>query len=115
MRPARCIVGTAPDQPAAKGKTRMKRLITAGVALALAVTSGACSNAITTPSQESRSAAAQWIGKSRVELASQMGQPRQAVPMTDTGGELLYYSYQGHHYVFETDPQGNITSAVQTP
>jgi hypothetical protein len=92
----------------------MKRLITAGVALGLVVTLGACSNAITTPSEESRSAVAQWVGKSRVELANQMGQPKEAVPMTDTGGEMLYYGYEGHHYVFETDPQGNITSAVQT-
>jgi hypothetical protein len=43
-----------------------------------------------------------------------MGQPKEAVPMTDTGGEMLYYSYEGHHYVFETDPLGKITSAVQT-
>ena len=92
----------------------MKRLITAVVALGLVVTLGACSKAITTPSEESRSAVAQWIGKSRVELANQMGQPKEAVPMTDTGGEMLYYSYEGHHYVFETDPLGNITSSVQT-
>jgi len=94
----------------------MNRLITAGAALALGlvVTLGACSNTFTTPSEESRSAVAQWVGKNRVELANQMGQPKEAVPMTDTGGEMLYYSYGGHHYVFETDPQGNITSAVQT-
>lgn len=92
----------------------MKRLITAGVALGLMVTLGACSNAITTPSEESRSAVAEWKGKNRVQLANQMGQPKEAVPLTDTGGEMLYYSYEGHHYVFETDPLGNITSAVQT-
>jgi hypothetical protein len=92
----------------------MKRLITAGVALGLVVTLSACSNVFTPPWQESRSDVAQWIGKNRVELAHQMGQPKEAVPMTDTGGDMLYYSYEGHHYVFETDPQGNITSAVQT-
>jgi hypothetical protein len=43
-----------------------------------------------------------------------MGQPKEAVPMTDTGGEMLYYSYEGHHYVFETGPDGKISSAVQT-
>lgn len=91
----------------------MKRLITAGVALGL-VTLGACSNAITTPSGESRSGVAEWKGRNRVELAQLMGQPKEAVPLTDTGGEMLYYSYEGHHYVFETDPQGNIISAVQT-
>ncbi len=73
-----------------------------------------CSNLITPPSEESRSAVAQWIGKDRTQLANQMGQPKEAVPMTDTGGEMLFYSYQGHHYVFETGPDGLITSAVQT-
>jgi hypothetical protein len=93
----------------------MKRLITGGaLAMGLAVAVAACSNAITTPSEESRSAVAQWIGKDRVQLANQMGQPKEAVPMTDTGGEMLYYSYEGHHYVFETDPEGKISSAVQT-
>jgi hypothetical protein len=94
----------------------MKRLITAGAALAmgLVVTLGACSRTFTTPSEESRGAVAQWIGRNRAELVHQMGQPKEAVPMTDIGGEMLYYSYEGHHYVFETDPQGNITSAVQT-
>jgi len=84
------------------------------VAVTLAVTMGACSNMFTPPSAESRSAEAAWIGKDRVQLANQMGQPKEAVPMTDTGGEMLYYSYEGHHYVFETDPEGKITSAVRT-
>ena len=93
----------------------MKRFIAAGaLALGLAVTLGACSSMVTTPSEESRSAVAQWIGKNRVDLANQMGQPKEAVPMTDTGGEMLFYSYEGHHYVFETGPEGTITSAVQT-
>ena len=93
----------------------MKRLITVGaLAMGLAATVAACSNAITTPSEESRRAVAQWIGQNRVQLTNQMGQPTQAVPFPDTGGEMLFYSYQGHHYVFETDPQGNIISAVQT-
>jgi threonine dehydrogenase-like Zn-dependent dehydrogenase len=93
----------------------MKRLIAGGaLAGALAMLAAGCSNLITTPSQESRSAAAQWIGKNRVDLANQMGQPKEAVPMTDTGGEMLFYSYEGHHYVFETGPDGSIISAVQT-
>jgi hypothetical protein len=93
----------------------MKRLITLGaLAMGLAVAVAACSNAITTPSEESRSALAEWIGKDRVQLANQMGQPKEAVPFPDTGGEMLFYGYQGHHYVFETDPEGKITSAVQT-
>ena len=92
----------------------MKRFIAAGaLALGLAVTLGACSNMVTPPSEESRSAVAQWIGKDRVTLAKQMGQPKEAVPMTDTGGEMLFYSYEGHHYVFETGPDGLINSAVQ--
>jgi len=92
----------------------MKRLIFSGVlAAGLVITVGACSM-FTTPSQENRSGVASWIGKDRVQLANQMGQPKEAVPMTDTGGEMLYYSWEGHHYVFETGPDGLITSAVQT-
>ncbi len=92
----------------------MKRLITTGaLALGLIVTMGACSM-FSTPSEESRSAVSAWIGKDRAALANQMGQPKEAVPMTDTGGEMLFYSYEGHHYVFETGPDGLITSAVQT-
>ena len=91
----------------------MKRLITVGaLAVGLAVTVVACSNAITTPSEESSLAA--WKGRNRVELTQLMGKPKEAVPFPDTGGEMLFYSYEGHHYVFETDALGNITSAVQT-
>ena len=82
--------------------------------MGLAVGVAACSNAITTPSEESRSAVAQWIGKDRVQLANQMGQPHQAVAFPDTGGEMLFYGYEGHHYVFETNADGKIISAVQT-
>ena len=56
----------------------------------------------------------QWIGKNRTDLAQQMGQPKEAVPMSDTGGEMLFYGYEGHHYVFETGADGKINSAVQT-
>jgi hypothetical protein len=55
--------------------------------------------------QESRRAAAEWIGKDRVQLAQHMEAPRQAVPMTDTGGEELFYSFQSHRYYFQTDAQ----------
>ena len=64
--------------------------------------------------QESRRAASEWIGKDRTELAKAMGQPHQAVPMTDTGGEMLFYTYEGHHYIFETSPSGVVSSAVRT-
>ncbi|HKM99116.1 MAG TPA: hypothetical protein VJX23_01270 [Candidatus Binataceae bacterium] len=87
----------------------MKRLITTGaLAIGLMVIAAGCT------AQESRKAASEWIGKDRTQLATQMGQPKEAVPMTDTGGEMLFYSYEGHHYVFETGPDGLITSAVQT-
>ena len=76
--------------------------------MGLIVMAGGCT------AEESRKDAAQWIGKDRVQLAKVMGDPKEAVPMTDTGGELLFYSYQGHHYVFETNPLGQIDSAVQT-
>jgi hypothetical protein len=49
-----------------------------------------------------------------VELIYQTDQRKKAVTMTGTGGEMLYYSWEGHHYVFETDPQGNIISALRT-
>jgi hypothetical protein len=54
------------------------------------------------------------IGKAKIASSSPIrrGQPKEAVSLTDTGGEMLYYSYAGHHYGFETDPQGNIISAL---
>lgn len=64
--------------------------------------------------QESFRAAAEWSGKDRVQLAQQMGAPRQALPMTDTGGEDLFYSFQGHRYYFQTNAQGLIETAVRT-
>ncbi len=84
----------------------MNRTITAVVAIVVAATG--CSTG------ENGRAAAQWLGKDRTELAKTMGAPKQALPLPDTGGELLFYSYQGHHYVFETGANGKISSAVQT-
>lgn len=55
----------------------------------------------------------EWIGKTRNDLTAAYGQPRGAVAEGDTGGEELFYSYQGHHYVFETGPDGKITRAVE--
>lgn len=63
---------------------------------------------------ESRKAAAQFLGKDRVQITKIMGEPKEAIPMTDTGGEMLFYSYQGHHYVLETNPLGYVDSAVRT-
>ena len=34
--------------------------------------------------------------------------------MTDTGGEMLFYSYQGHHYDLETNPLGLVDAPVRT-
>ncbi len=62
----------------------------------------------------SREAAARWLGKDRTQLAKTMGEPKHAIPLEDTGGEILFYSYEGHHYVFETNSDGLIKSAVQT-
>ena len=87
----------------------MKALIVAGTAaLMLAVAIGGCT------AQESRRAAGEWIGKTRAQLDQQMGPPRQAIPMTDTGGVELFYSYEGHHYYFQTNAQGVVESAVRT-
>ena len=63
---------------------------------------------------ESRKAAAQFLGKDRVQITKILGEPKEAIPMTDTGGEMLFYSYQGHHYVLETNPLGVVDSAVRT-
>jgi hypothetical protein len=59
-------------------------------------------------------AAAQFLGKDRVQITKIMGEPKGAIPMTDTGGEMLFYSYQGHHYVLETNPLGVVDAAVRT-
>jgi len=87
----------------------MKRLTTvAGLGLGLMLSVAACT------SQESTSAAKQYIGKDRTQIAQELGKPTNVVPLTDTGGEMLYYSYQGHHYVFEVGPDGLVQSAVET-
>ena len=87
----------------------MKRMILSVVlAIGMLIVAAGCAE------QESRKAAAQWIGKDRADLDRAMGAPRESVPLTDTGGVMLVYTYQGHHYVFETSPQGVITSAVES-
>jgi len=87
----------------------MKLMIKAGMlGIGLLALTAGCA------SRESRRAAAQWVGKDRVELEKAMGPAHQAVPMTDTGGEMLFYTYEGHHYIFETSPSGVVSSAVQT-
>ena len=92
----------------------MKRTIGAGLlAIGLAMMAGGCALQ-EAEQEESRKAAAQYLGKDRTQLARIMGQPKQAVPLTDTGGEMLFYSYEGHHYVFEVDSLGVIDSAVRT-
>jgi hypothetical protein len=63
---------------------------------------------------ENREAAAQFLGKDRVQITKILGEPKGAIPMTDTGGEMLFYSYQGHHYVLETNPLGVVDAAVRT-
>lgn len=64
--------------------------------------------------EESRKAAAQFLGEDRVQITKIMGEPKGAIPMTDTGGEMLFYTYEGHHYIFETSPSGVVSSGVQT-
>lgn len=86
----------------------MKPLTIAAIAVLLLTVIGGCT------AQESRRAAAQWIGKNRAELDQQMGPPRQAVPMTDTGGTELFYTYEGHHYYFQTNAKGVVETAVKT-
>ena len=78
-----------------------------GLAVGVTVIAAGCT------AKESRGSAAQWIGKDRVELAQEMGPPKQAVP-SETGGEMLFYSYEGHRYYFQTNVLGQIDSAVRT-
>ena len=92
----------------------MQRVTLMGtLALGIALIAGGCAHEHA-EQDESRKAAAQWLGKDRTQLAKTMGPPKEAVPLTDTGGEMLFYSYDGHHYVFEINPLGMIDSAVQT-
>lgn len=65
---------------------------------------------ITRPSQEKR--LPEWIGKDRKELVEKLGEPTLAVPM-ESGGEELYFSYQGHKYYFQTDFKRDVKTAVQ--
>ena len=90
-----------------------RRLKMAGLAIGLAAICGGCILE-QAEEEESRKAAAQYLGKDRVQIEKIMGRPNEAVPLTDTGGEMLFYSYQGHHYVFETNPLGVVDSAVRT-
>jgi len=92
----------------------MKGFIPAGaLAMGVMVTLGACGPHQPWVTTSSESSHAQWIGHNRVELVHQMGQPKETVPKTE-GGEMLYYPWEGHQYVFETDRQGNIISAMQS-
>ncbi|MGO9601800.1 MAG: hypothetical protein ACLQAT_00080 [Candidatus Binataceae bacterium] len=90
-----------------------KSLIAIGLAVGLSAIAGGCTAQQSRAAASDRQVASQWIGKDRVELAEKMGQPRQAVP-TDKGGEMLFYSYQDHHYYFQTNVMGQIDSAVRT-
>jgi hypothetical protein len=92
----------------------MKRAIVMGtLALILATIATGC--VLEQAEQdESRKAAAQFLGKDRVQITKIMGEPKGAIPMTDTGGEMFFYSYQGHHYVLETNPLGVVDVAVRT-
>jgi hypothetical protein len=65
---------------------------------------------ITRPSQEKR--LPEWIGKDHKELVEKLGEPTLAVPM-ESGGEELYFSYQGHKYYFQTDFKRDVKTAVQ--
>ncbi|MGH7780653.1 MAG: hypothetical protein ACREQR_12580 [Candidatus Binataceae bacterium] len=84
----------------------MKRWIKAGVLTFAMLAIAGCA-----ASQEQSQS--EWLGKTRGDLAAKMGEPKSAVPLTDTGGEMLFYSYGGHHYVFETAPDGNVDKAVE--
>jgi hypothetical protein len=77
----------------------------------MAATVGACS-------AQQRAPAAPWpasyfIGKYRDEVVRRLGEPTDAIPLNDTGGQLLIFAHPGQtHYVFETAPGGIIAKAV---
>jgi hypothetical protein len=53
------------------------------------------------------------MGKYRGEVVKRLGEPTEAIPLIETGGELLIYAHPGQtHYVFETAPGGIIDKAV---
>jgi hypothetical protein len=85
----------------------MKRSIMAGVLAFAMLAMAGCAG------QQQDQSQRQWIGKSRSDLSAAMGDPKSAVPLPDTGGEMMFYAYQGHHYVFETDSAGKIEKALE--
>jgi hypothetical protein len=79
----------------------------------MAATVGACSAQQPAPATGSPVPASYFMGKYRGEVVKRLGEPTEAIPLIETGGELLIYAHPGQtHYVFETAPGGIIDKAV---
>ncbi len=90
---------------------KQSAVLAAVVMAASAVGCTALQSAPETPAQQAE--ASEWIGKNRAEVVQRLGEPSQAVPLIETGGEMLIYAHRGQtHYVFETAPGGVIDKAA---
>jgi hypothetical protein len=62
----------------------------------------------------SRSTAKYWKGKNIAEATKKFGDPTQATPLQETGGNLYIFAHQGEqHWVFETNNIGVIVKAAK--
>jgi hypothetical protein len=91
-----------------------KRTVALGLLLSVICAAAGCSAlqpAPETPAEKAQ--ASQWIGKRRSEVVRKLGEPTEAVPLVETGGEMLIYAHRGQtHYVFESAPGGVIDKAA---
>ncbi len=89
------------------------KILLAVIALMFATTMG-CSAMQSVPETSAEQAeASEWIGKNRAEIVKKLGAPTAAIPLIETGGELIIYAHRGQtHYVFETAPGGVIDKAA---
>lgn len=83
------------------------------VGSALMVALAGCFAQQPTPGTRQPVPASYFIGKYRSDVVKRLGEPTDAVPLIETGGELLIYAHPGQtHYVFESAPGGIIDKAV---
>jgi hypothetical protein len=92
----------------------MKPLAVLAAAILMTASALACSALQSAPETSAeRAEASEWIGRNRAEVVKQLGEPTEAVPLVETGGEMLIYAHRGRtHYVFATAPGGVIDKAA---
>jgi hypothetical protein len=55
-----------------------------------------------------------WKGKNIAQATKKFGDPTQATPLQETGGNLYIFAHRGEqHWVFETNPMGIIVKAAK--